>query len=217
LIQMGYSNENQYFSDLLEIIGTTNPQVIMIQDWDHGGYGLPDSLIFKLYEEVEAFRCLKVESAYAGVKYSRMIALTRGNLHVSGGWMVTQMIEGLERGVHSFMPTGMHYIYTEIFNQYIQGNRAEAQRIFDRILPVLSFSNQHLLCSIQFFKRLMVAKGIYASASVRNELIPFDDIQEKVAHRHIETINQLENEIKMNREQEGKYKDKIVQKVARNL
>jgi dihydrodipicolinate synthase/N-acetylneuraminate lyase len=120
LIQLPYSSETQFKLDFLRL-ADCNPEVIMLQDWDASGYGLPDHLIMDLFEHVPAFRCLKVETNPAGIKYSKMLQLSNGTLNVSGGWAVSQMPEGLKRGVHAFMPTGMHWIYTKIFRDYQEG------------------------------------------------------------------------------------------------
>jgi 4-hydroxy-tetrahydrodipicolinate synthase len=170
--------------------------MIMLQDWDATGYGLPDDLILDLFETVPAFRCLKVETVPAGVKYSRILDLTKGRLNVSGGWAVSQMIEGLQRGVHAFMPTGMHWIYCEIYKLWKSGNEIEAETLFQKILPVLAFSNQHLDISIHFFKRLLHRQGIYPTANVRQPILPFDKIHEQIAVKHIQNIIELENILK---------------------
>jgi len=53
----------------------------------------------------------------SSVKYSRILEFTEGRLHVSWGWAVTQMMEGLRRDIHTFMTTGMHFMY--IYKDYI--------------------------------------------------------------------------------------------------
>ena len=113
------------------------------------------AVLMELFEVVPSFRCLKVETTPAGVKYSRILELSCGMLHVSGGWAVNQMLEGLRRGVHAFMPTGMHWIYTSIFKEFQRGNIDEATALFNEILPILAFSNQYLDLSVHFFKRLL--------------------------------------------------------------
>lgn len=198
LFQIPYEDEAQFEDDFMEI-AELQPEVIMLQDWHRTGYGLPDTLICKLFESVEAFRCLKVETRPAGVKYSRILELTKGKLHVSGGWAVTQMIEGLKRGVHAFMPTGMHYAYTQIYRHYAAGKKKEAQNLFERILPVISFSNQHLDISIHFFKRLLFRQGIYSTPRVRSPILPFDDVHEEIADRLIKRVLKLEEEIRSTR------------------
>jgi len=90
LFQIPFRDETQFKSHFMKL-AELQPEVIMLQDWDASGYGLPDALILELFEQVEAFRCLKVETVPAGVKYSSILELTQGRLNVSGGWAVAQM------------------------------------------------------------------------------------------------------------------------------
>jgi dihydrodipicolinate synthase/N-acetylneuraminate lyase len=195
LFQIPFLNENQFHKHFMEL-ADLQPEVIMLQDWDASGYGLPDELILDLFEKVEVFRCLKVETVPAGVKYSRILELTNNRLNVSGGWAVSQMIEGLQRGVHAFMPTGMHFIYSAIYRLFISGDEKEAENLFQQILPVLAFSNQHLDISIHFFKRLLFKQGIYPTPNVREPILPFDKLHQQIADKHIAKIIQLENGLK---------------------
>lgn len=198
LFQIPYQDRTQFRNHFREL-ASLQPEVIMLQDWDASGYGYPEDLIVNLFEEEEAFKCLKVETSPAGVKYSRILELTDGELHVSGGWAVTQMIEGLKRGVHAFMPTGMHYIYTEIYNDYINGRKYRSRKLFEDILPILSFSNQHLDISIHFFKRLLHAQNIYNTPNVRGVEIEFDSIHEEISNELIKRVIRIENKIRKSR------------------
>ncbi len=195
LFQIPFLNETQFKNHFYEL-AATGPEMIMLQDWDSTGYGLSDNLILELFETVEAFRCLKVETVPAGVKYSRILELTNGQLNVSGGWAVSQMIEGLKRGVHAFMPTGMHRIYAEIYRLWTSGKVEEATLLFHQILPVLAFSNQHLDISIHFFKRLLNRQGIYPTANVREPILPFDSVHQEIADQLIDRIVAIENKLK---------------------
>ena len=195
LFQIPFQNEVQ-FKDHFRQLADTGPDMIMLQDWDASGYGLPDEVICDLFENIMAFRCLKVETVPAGVKYSRILKLTQGRLNVSGGWAVSQMIEGLKRGVHAFMPTCMHNIYTSIFRFYVEGSTDKAEELFQQILPVLAFSNQHLDISVHFFKRLMYRQGIYPTPNVRKPALPFDEIHCEVADKLIEKVIEIEEKYK---------------------
>src|SRR5690606_32642817 len=115
-------------------------------------------------------------------------AATGGRLNVSGGWAVMQMIEGLKRGVHAYMPTGMHYLYSKIYRDYRQGNHTAAEKLFHELLPVLSFSNQHLDISIHFFKRLLYRQGIYPTPAVRQPILEFDAVHEACAGELIQRV-----------------------------
>jgi 4-hydroxy-tetrahydrodipicolinate synthase len=194
LFQLPYTDAVKFKQDFMQL-AEIGPDMIMLQDWDASGYGLPNELILELFEEVPAFRCLKVETVPAGPKYSEILTLTNQTLNVSGGWAVTQMIEGLDRGVHAFMPTAMHIIYSKIYRYYHDGERDKAERLFGKILPVLAFSNQHLDISIHFFKRLLYQQGIYPTPNSRNPMTIFDAIHEKTADRLIKQVMDLENEL----------------------
>ncbi|MFQ3620078.1 MAG: dihydrodipicolinate synthase family protein [Spirochaetales bacterium] len=190
LVSLPYSSDESYLRGVNEI-ASLKPGFLMLQDWDPTGYGLPVPLIKRLFEEVEAFRCLKIETIPAGVKYTEVLQATGGKLHVSGGWAVSQMIEGLDRGIHAFMPTGLHEIYCEIYRRYSSGHRPEAMDLFRKILPVLAFSNQHLDISIHFFKRLLYREGTYATPRVRQPILPFDSYHQRIADELIEYVLEL--------------------------
>lgn len=190
LLQIPYQNDTQYRTDVL-LAADFGFETLMLQDWDFNGPGLTLSLIVQLFEEVDSFRCLKIETVPAGVKYSTVLEATGGRLHVSGGWAVMQMIEGLKRGVHAFMPTGMHAIYTAIYNNYQLGQKEKAKSLFYDILPVLAFSNQHLDISIQFFKRLLWQQGIYATPRVRQPILPFDKVHQQEAEVLIKRVKAI--------------------------
>ncbi len=171
------------------------PPLLMLQDWDAAGYGLPLPLILDLFDRFEAFRSIKIEVVPAGVKYSQVLDATGGRLHVSGGWAVTQMIEALDRGVHTLMPTGLHPIYTRIYRLYQAGDRAAAAALFRRLLPVLAFSNQHLDISLHFFKRLLHRQGLYPTPRVREPVLPFDAYHTRIADELIEYALDLTREV----------------------
>ncbi|MEH7438064.1 dihydrodipicolinate synthase family protein [Neobacillus drentensis] len=195
LVSFNYENDKQYETDVREI-ADLNPGFLMIQDWDFQGYGAPVPLISRLFKEIDVFRSLKVEVVPAGVKYSEVIESTGGKLHVAGGWAVSQFIEGLDRGVHAFMPTGMHEIYVKIYSLYMQGDRNAAKQLFYRLLPVLAFSNQHLDISIHFFKRLLFQQNTYKTNRVRLPILPFDDYHEEISNELIKDVIRLIEELR---------------------
>ncbi|MCX7786970.1 MAG: dihydrodipicolinate synthase family protein [Spirochaetes bacterium] len=185
LVWIPYTTEEEYLEQVREI-ASLKPPFLMLQDWDPAGAGLPIPLIQRVFEEVEEFQALKIETVPAGPKYTAVLEATGGKLHVSGGWAVTQMIEGLDRGVHAFMPTGMHEIYCEIYRRYTSGNRDGAVSLFRQILPVLAFSNQHLDLSILFFKRLLWKEGTYHTPRCRSLSLAFDSLHQRTADELIE-------------------------------
>lgn len=181
--------------DAFARIADAGPDLLMIQDLDWGGPGLALDTIVRLFETIPQFQCLKVETVPAGSKYSRVIAATAGRLHVSGGWAVTQMPEALARGVHAFMPTALDPVYVAIYRAHRAGRADAARALFERLLPVLAFTNQHIDVSIRFLKRLRFVEGIFASEHCRPPVPPLDEIQSAETDRLIARALALQGEV----------------------
>jgi 4-hydroxy-tetrahydrodipicolinate synthase len=182
---------------LLEFVRTlasTGMPMLMVQDLEWGGSGIPVELIAEAFEAVPAFRCLKVEVVPAGPKYTAVLEATGGRLHVSGGWAAEQMIEALDRGVDVFMPTAMTGIYALIYRAHQSGDRETARRWFRRILPVLAFTHQHLDISIQFYKRLFRHRGLFGTVRLRKQALPYDAHHERYGEEMIRYLDEVEGE-----------------------
>jgi 4-hydroxy-tetrahydrodipicolinate synthase len=188
-----YENDEQYMDEVREI-AALEPTMLMLQDWNTG-YGLPDALICRIFDEVDCFRCLKVETVPAGIKYSRMIEMCGNRLHVSGGWAVAQMLDALDRGVHAMMPTGMYEIYDRIYKLYQHSERTLAKQLFFEFTPILAFCNQSLEISIWFLKRMLFRQGIYATADTRGGFKP-DEAMIRMADEMIDYAFALIERIK---------------------
>lgn len=169
--------------DHLARIAGLGPPLLMLQDLDFTGPGLTVGDIAWLYERCPSFRAIKVETQNAGPKYTELLRVFDGALHVSGGWAVMQMIEALERGVHAFMPSAMDNIYVAIHRLFAAGRRDEAIALFEQLLPFVAFSNQHLEVSIRFFKRLRELDGCFSSAVCRAPTPELDPFQQATLER----------------------------------
>lgn len=179
------------FAELAE----AGPPNLMIQDlsWSDGGMALDD--ILHLFEDVPSFRALKIETVPSGPKYTDVLRATEGRLHVSGGWAILQMIDAMKRGVHALMPSAMDALYVEIWRRFHDGDEHGARSLFEAILPVLAFTQQRLELSIDFFKRLRVAEGIFATARRRSDDFPPDDIQAEEMDLLIARVLELQKQV----------------------
>jgi len=181
--------------DYFRIVCEAPIGMLMIQDLEWNGPGLPVPTIVRLFGELEAFRCIKVETVPAGPKYSAILEATGGCLNVSAGWAVPYLIEALDRGIHAVTPGGLHWVIAEVVRRYRRGDRAAARELFDRLLPILGWQNQHIDISNQFLKLLAVRQGIFAGASVRQPAVPFDAVHRRIADELIEDAIALHAEI----------------------
>lgn len=176
----------------VESLASIGMPMLMIQDLEWGGFGIPVALIREAFEAVPAFRCLKVEVVPAGPKYSAVLEATGARLHVSGGWAAEQMIEALDRGVDVFMPTAMTGIYALVYREHQAGDRATARRWFEQILPVLAFTHQHLDISIQFYKRLYQRRGLFRTSLLRKRALPYDDYHARYGEELMRHLDEIE-------------------------
>ncbi|HEX5410706.1 MAG TPA: dihydrodipicolinate synthase family protein [Terriglobia bacterium] len=167
-------------------------KILMIQDLSWRDAGMPVSLIAELFQQVQPFRCLKVETVPACPKYTAVLASTQGRLHVSGGWASLQLLEALDRGVDAIVPTGMTGLFTRIFEAYARGEREQARDIYHKLLPVLAFTQQHLDISIQFYKRFFCHRGIFMTTKARAPQILYDSAHERLATELIEYLDRLD-------------------------
>lgn len=176
----------------MRALAAVGPPVLMVQDLEFGGPGLPLEDLLLLRAQVPAFRCLKIEVALPGPKYSAVLQATGGALHVSGGWAASQMMEALHRGVHAFIPTAMDAVYVAIHRLFVAGRHAEARALHGRLAPVLAFSNQHLDVSIRFFKHLRHREGLFTTAHCRSGVRPLDAHQMRELECALDAVQALQ-------------------------
>jgi dihydrodipicolinate synthase/N-acetylneuraminate lyase len=170
---------HRVFSEIVEV----GPKSLMIQDLDWQGSGIAIADIVQLQEHIPAFQYLKLETVPAGPKYTAVLKATGGRLHVSGGWALSQMIDALDRGVHAFMPTELEPLWVAIYRRHRGGQVDAARRLFERVLPIVAFSNQHIDVSIRFFKHLRRASGLFSTANCRKPVPPLDEFHQREVER----------------------------------
>ena len=174
-------------------ISEVGPDNIMIQDLSWTDNGMDDDDIILLFDNIEKFKGFKIEVLNSGPKYSRVLKATNHQLHLSGGWAIMGMIEALNRGVHAFIPSTMETLYNRIYKLFIENKIKEARNLFTKILPVLSFTHQHIDISIKFSKMLRVKEGIFRTSLCRSPINNFDKYQVEEANSHIENILHFQN------------------------
>lgn len=181
--------------DFLQELSCHAPGILMVQDLDWAGSGLAIGEIVDLTNKVDKFTWLKIETPQAGQKYSAVLKATDGALNVCGGWAVTQLMDAMARGVQAFIPTGMESVYVAIYRLYTNGDIDAARTLFNRALPILNFSNQHIDISIRFFKELRKAEGLFDTAACRVHA-NFDAVQQREASHALKLAMSLCRETK---------------------
>jgi dihydrodipicolinate synthase/N-acetylneuraminate lyase len=182
--------------DYFSRIADQGPDMLMIQDLDWRGVGLPIATILRLFESIPQFRCIKVETTLAGLKYSALLKEAGGELNVSGGWASSQLIEALDRGLHATACGGHHHVYQAIVTRYHAGDRPGARKIFDALLPIIAFTSQHIDISNRFNKMCAVRRGLYETDLIRAPQIEMDSHHLNLAEELVSRLVQLEESLR---------------------
>lgn len=185
----------EQFAQFYRDIAALGPKAIMVQDLDVTGPGLPVEVLLNTWGELPQYVSLKVETQMSGPKYRAVIEATGGQLHVCGGWGITQYIEALDRGVHGMVPTGMHEIFCKLDSLYRSGKREQSLKLFLKVQPVACFANQSQDWSVYFYKRLLWRQGYFKTPAIRRNFRP-DSVYERLADDYIDYTIQLARDVR---------------------
>lgn len=168
---------------------------LLIQDLRWNDYGLSLPVMKELWDSIPNLAGFKIETVPAGPKYTQVRNELGDGAFLCGGWAIPQLIESLDRGVDAMIPeSSMIRAYRAIFQLYRQGRREDAVTLFNRLLPILAFTNQEIAVSIAFFKRLLVRKGIFACECMRRGF-EWDRYNLRVADESIDRYLEIELDI----------------------
>lgn len=193
-VQLPTGTDRAAALEFLQQLSSAGPDTLMVQDLDWAGDGLPLDDITWLFDRVDKFTWLKIETARAGPKYTAVIDATGGALKVCGGWAVAQLMDAMGRGVDAFIPTGMERVYAAIHRLHESGDHDAARELFNRVLPILNFSNQHIDVSIRFFKALRRAEGLFDTDTCRIDAT-LDPVQRQEADHAMQLALALMEEV----------------------
>ncbi len=192
---MDIIEDKERVKSFMHTLSEVDLPMLMIQDLHWNGYGMGLDTIRELWEEIETFRCLKLETTPAGYKMTQIIEATDGLMPIGTGWSLPQLIEALDRGTHFVTTTAINRPFVHILRHYRNGNRAEASALFVRTLPYLAWAHQHIDISIHFYKLYSHRRGLFTTPNARQPILPFDDYHRRVANELIDEIIELEDEL----------------------
>lgn len=178
LAYLPYNGNDEEIESSVRDLGALNPPLLMIQDLDWTGGSLPIPLVERLHREVPQFSWIKIETADRCRKISAVIDATGGSLRV--GTAGPDMIELLDRGVHSFLITFCIPVYAQIWAHHRAGRRDEALALYRRLLPCLTFMATHQKIQWRFTKALLQAQGVFSTTRVRLPVPELDPVEKKL-------------------------------------
>lgn len=145
---------------------------IMIQDAPMSGTTLSAATLANMAKEIKQVSYFKIEVHGAADKLREMIRL--GGDAIEGPWDGEEsitLLADLDAGASGTMPSaGYPDLLRPIISAYEGGNRDEAVRLYERVLPLINWENKQV--GLMGCKSLMKEGGIIASDAVRHPVSP---------------------------------------------
>jgi dihydrodipicolinate synthase/N-acetylneuraminate lyase len=155
----------RYFDRILSAIDIP----LVIQDFNPGGLTVSLEFIVKLHRTHPHFRYIKLEEPLMASKIEAIVQRMSGEVGVLEGWGGMYMLELIPAGICGVMPSlGAADILAMVFRLAQEGQKDEAYRAFQTVLPQIVFSLQNLELLHHVEKSLLVARGIIKEAAVRD-------------------------------------------------
>lgn len=183
-------DDDKAFFEALEAVDREDPAFLFLQDADFNGPGLRDELIIRAFNEFKSVVGCKIENKFTAPKCSRLLAATKGKMLIASGWGNDQLLELLDRGVHTVMPSGMFELWTKVYALHASGNREAAKRLFYDMLPIITFTRQSQELNRWFHKRYLKSFGAFEEDISREEVF-LDEYHLKYADELIRRAKDL--------------------------
>lgn len=188
------SATEEEFMDAIEGVDNENPRFLFLQDVDFNGSGIDPVWMKKAFENYNSVVGAKIETKFTAPKCTKMLELTEGRMLVASGWGNDQLLELLDRGVHTVMPSGLFPLWTKMYELHTSGNREAAQKLFYDMLPIITFTRQSQELNRWFHKRYLVSFGAFKTELSREE-VTLDDYHKRYADELIERAKGLINQL----------------------
>ncbi|MYC82353.1 MAG: dihydrodipicolinate synthase family protein [Acidobacteria bacterium] len=132
----------------------------LLQDFNPGGPTLSAAFLARLRAECPNLAYLKLEEPLSASKVAAMVEATGGEVGILTGWGGLYMMELIPAGICGLMPgLGLADLLNRIFWLAKEGDTDQAFHFFERIVPLLFLSLQHLELYHYCEKRLLQARG----------------------------------------------------------
>ena len=161
-------NDATLFAYYQRVAGAVNVPIVLHDFPSSTGIVMTPELIARLANDVPNIDYVKLEDPPTGPKISRVRALARPAFKVLGAYGGTFALEELERGAIGIM-TGFAYpeLLVRLYRAHVVGNRAEAERLFYGMLPLIRFEFQPKL-GVSLRKHILHRRGAIATTLVRH-------------------------------------------------
>lgn len=145
------------------------------------GVAITPDVFAKLSGEVENIIYYKIECKPVGAYITRLLSNMGDKGRIFVGNAGYQFIEAFDRGAIGAMPgCSMFDVYLKMYSAYVAGDRAEAIRIHNQLLPMLNHIRQNVEMIIHYEKKILKKRGIIESDYCRIPGFAADRIHDRL-------------------------------------
>jgi 4-hydroxy-tetrahydrodipicolinate synthase len=173
----------RHFDRILQAI--TVP--LIIQDFNPTGATVSLDFVKTLCRQHPHFRYLKLEEPLMAGRVRSIIQETNGTVGVIEGWGGAYMLELVDAGICGVMSgLAVSDLLQIVWSRARAGNKDAAYKLFQGILPQITYSLQNLEFFHHAEKTLLVARGVLSDPGVRDATLTVHGID----RAHIQFLNQ---------------------------
>lgn len=184
----------EHFDEAISAVDAQDPEFLFLQDADFSGEGINPEWIVDAFHKYKSVVGVKSEVKFTAPKLTRMKELTNNKMVLASGWGNDQLLELLDRGVHTVMPSGMFELWVRVYNLHASGNRPAAQKLFYEMLPIITFTRQSQELNRWFHKHYLVRFGAFKTDISREEVF-LDEYHIRYADELIDRAKHLINHL----------------------
>lgn len=161
----------RYFDRILSAVEIP----LLIQDVNPAGPTITPRFIADLHRTHPHFRWVKLEEPMMSPKVASILDATSGEVGVLEGWGGMYVLDLIPAGICGVMPgLAVADLLAIVFRCAAGGDGIRAFDIFQRVLPQIVFSLQHMELFHHAEKRLLTARGVLPGAVVRQLTLGLD-------------------------------------------
>ena len=132
----------------------------------HSQPGMDVEFLADLVSDIENVQYIKEEMHPSAHFITGVLdAMSGGSTGVFGGYYGRWMLSELERGATGFMPSAESVdVHVQVWDAWQRDDRVAAREIFNCLLPLI---NQSVLLETPLLKEVLVRRGVFSSARMR--------------------------------------------------
>lgn len=143
----------------------------------------------RLAEKRSNIKYFKIENKPSGAYISTMMREMDPKPGIFVGNCGFQMLENFERGAMGCMPcAAIAEMYIQIYDAWMAGNKEEAVRIHNDVLPLYNHIRQNVEMSIHYEKHILKLRGIIATDVCREPTFTGDKIYDDLFDQYYAAI-----------------------------